>query len=200
MGSHLNEWGSGNWLFTNNDTSSFGKGLINWTNGIIWGLDLNQEDWLLESWSSGKLTSVKNSSGGWDDLTTTSMDSIGMEGNIIDVESDSSHVLVTKDTFLGSPLESSFVRILDFTQELDTLSGFNEEIWSIVIWSESPNLKSIRFFPVEFFDEDLCSFLGIGFKSTFSRLDLITQFIRKWEGLHEKSVMLVWGFGEAHLG
>jgi len=144
---HLNEWGSSNWLFTNNDTSSLGKGLINWTNGIIWGLDLNQEDWLLESWHSGKLTSVKNSSGGWDDLTTTSMDSIGMEGNIIDVESNSSHVLVTKDTFLGSPLESSFVRILDFTQELDTLSGFNEQVWSIVIWSESPNLLSISFFP-----------------------------------------------------
>jgi len=47
---HLDEWGSGNWLFTDNDTSSLGKSLINWSNAIIWGLDLYQENWLLEFW------------------------------------------------------------------------------------------------------------------------------------------------------
>ena len=44
---HLHEWGSNNWLLTNDDTSSLGKGLIDTTNAVIWGLDLDQENWLL---------------------------------------------------------------------------------------------------------------------------------------------------------
>jgi len=81
--------------------------LIDWTNDIIWGLDLDQEDWLLEFWCSSQFTSIENSSSSWDDLTTSSMDSISMESNIMDIESASSHVLITHGTFLGSPLESS---------------------------------------------------------------------------------------------
>lgn len=41
MGLHLDEWGSVNWLFTNNNSSSLSKSLIDLTNGIIWGLDLD---------------------------------------------------------------------------------------------------------------------------------------------------------------
>jgi len=70
-------------------------------------LDFYQEDWLLEHWCGSELTSVEHSSGGWDDLATTSVDSISMKGNIMDVESDTSHVLIAHCTFLGSPLEGS---------------------------------------------------------------------------------------------
>jgi len=83
-------------------------GLIDGTDTIVWGLDFDQEDWLLESWFSSKLTGIDNSSASWDDLTTTSMDSISMESNIMDVESATSHVLIAHGTFLGGPLESSF--------------------------------------------------------------------------------------------
>ena len=143
MGLHLYEWSSGNWLFSNNDTSSLSECLVDWSNAVIWGLDLTKEDWLLESWCRDKLTSVEDSSGGWDDLTTSSVDSIGMKGDIMDIESASSHVLITENTFLGSPLESSLKGILDFVQELDSLSNINEAVWSVVVWSIAPNLGGI---------------------------------------------------------
>lgn len=38
---HLDEWGSGNWLFTDNNSSSLGEDLIDWTNAVIWALDLD---------------------------------------------------------------------------------------------------------------------------------------------------------------
>ena len=41
---HLHEWGSLDWLLTNDDSSSLGKGLVDWTISIIWGLDLNEVD------------------------------------------------------------------------------------------------------------------------------------------------------------
>jgi len=173
MSLHLDKRSSGNWLFTNNDTSSLGEGLIDSTNGIIRSLDIDQEDWFLEHWHSGKLASVEASSGSWDDLTSTSMDGIGMEGNIIDVESDTSHVLVTKSTFLGSPLESSFVRVLDFRQELDTLGGFNEHVWSVTVWSIAPNLGGIGLVPIEIVNKHLSSFFSFSLGSAFTRFDQV---------------------------
>jgi len=85
-----------------------GHGLIDGTNNIIWSLNFYQEDWLLKFWLSSKFASINNSSGSWDDLTTTSVDSISMEGYIMNVESVTSHVLITQSTFFGCPLESSF--------------------------------------------------------------------------------------------
>ncbi len=139
----VDKWGSGNWLLIDDNTSSLGKSLINSSDNIIWGLDLTKEDWLLELWCSGKLRGIEDSSSGWDDLSTTSMDSISMEGDIMDVESDSSHVLSAHDSFLGGPLESSLHGVLDLVKELHSLSGINEKIWSVGIWAEAPNLLGI---------------------------------------------------------
>jgi len=170
---HLDEWSSWDWLFTDDDTSSLGKSLIDWSDDIIWGLDLNQEDWLLEFWCSGKLTSIDDSSSGWDNLTSTSMDSISMESNIMDVESATSHVLIAHSTFSSSPLESGLNGIFDFVKELDSLSGINNHIWSVVVWSIAPNLGGISLIPFEFFDESSASFFSFSFWSKFFRLNKV---------------------------
>jgi len=189
---HVYEWSSLNWLFTDNDTSSLGKSLINWSNNIIWSLDLDQEDWLLEFWCGGKFASIDDSSSGWDNLTSTSMDSISMESNIVDVESATSHVLIAQNTFSGSPLESSLNGILDFVKELDTLSGIDNDVWSVVVWSIAPNLEGISFIPFEFFDESSCSLFSFAFWSECLIFDKISKSLHHWLSLKEKSVMLVW--------
>lgn len=75
---HGYEWSSWNWLFSDNDTSSLGKAMVDWTNTVIWGLDLAQEDWFLEGWARDKLASVEDSSGSWDDLSSSSVNSISV--------------------------------------------------------------------------------------------------------------------------
>jgi len=151
--SHVYKWGTGNWLLTFNWSSSLGHGLIDGTNNIIWSLNFYQEDWLLKFWLSSKFASINNSSGSWDDLTTTSVDSISMEGYIMNVESVTSHVLITQSTFFGCPLESSFNWIFDFIKELHTLGNINEHVSTIGVWTEAPDLQSISFVPFEFFRE-----------------------------------------------
>jgi hypothetical protein len=188
----LDEWCSLNWLFTDNYTSSLGKSLIDWSDDIIWGLDLNQEDWLLEFWNGGKFASIDDSSASWEDLTSTSMDGISVKGDIVDVISASSHVLIAQNTFSGSPLESSLNGIFDLVKELDSLSGINDHVWSVVVWSIAPNLGRIGFVPFEFFDESLSSFLGLSFWSHGFLLDLVGEFFTKWATLKEESVMFVW--------
>jgi len=71
------------------------------------------------------------------------MNGISVKSDIMDINSDTSHVLVTQYTFFGSPLEGSFHGILDFTQELDSLSGINKTIRSIGIRSKAPNLLGV---------------------------------------------------------
>jgi hypothetical protein len=189
---HDNEWGTSDWLLTDNNTSSLGKSLIDTSYGIIWSLDLTEEDWLLESWLGGKLGSVHNSSGGWDDLTTTSMDGISVEGNIMDVESHTSHVLITQNTFFGGPLEGSLEGILDFVQVLDTLSDINEHVWSLSVWTEAPNLLGISLVPLELLNEGSGSLLWIRFWSELLALNHIGKLISEWLSLDIESVMLVW--------
>ena len=94
VGLHLDKRCSLDWLFTNDNTSSLGEALIDGADGVIGSLDLNQEDWLLEPWRGGKLAGIEVSSSGRDNLTTSSMDGIIVERNIMNVDSDTSPVLI----------------------------------------------------------------------------------------------------------
>merc|ERR1712139_730470 len=136
---HIDKWGSWNWFLANDNTSSLGKSLVNSTDNIIWSLDFTEEDWFLETWLGGKLTSIEYSSGSWDDLTSTSVDSIGVKGDIMDINSDTSHVFVAHSSLSGGPLPSGLHGVLDFVQELNTLSNIDQHVWSVGIWSERPD-------------------------------------------------------------
>jgi hypothetical protein len=78
-----------------------GKATIDTTYSIIRALNFDQEDWLLEAGLGSELSSEEDTSGSWGNLTTTSVDSIGVESNILDVEANTSHVLISQNTFLG---------------------------------------------------------------------------------------------------
>merc|ERR1711971_843048 len=69
------------------------------------------------------------------------MDSISVQGDVIDVKPDSTHILVTENTLFRSPLESSNNRVLDFIQVLDSLGGVNNNVGSHGVWTETPNLS-----------------------------------------------------------
>ena len=58
-------------------------------------LNLDKVDWLEESWLSSQHSSVQATSGSWDDLTATSVDSVSVEGHIIQVEADTTDVFVS---------------------------------------------------------------------------------------------------------
>ena len=55
-------------------------------------LDVDKVNGFKKSWGSSQLTSVQHSSGCWDDLTTSTMDSISVQCDVMDVESDTTHV------------------------------------------------------------------------------------------------------------
>lgn len=129
-------WGSGDLFFLDDETSSLVETVVDSSHGIHWAGNLSLEDGLLESGFSGQLTSVVEFSGGWDDLSGTSVDGIGVQDGIQKVDSDTSHVFFTDDSFLGSPLPGRLARVLNFVHELDGLGGINQQVGSAVLRSE----------------------------------------------------------------
>jgi len=180
------------WFFTHNNTSSLSKGLIDTTHSIIRGLNFTQEDWFLESWLSSVLGSIEDSSGSWDDLTTTSVDSISMEGNIHNVESDTSHVFFSHNGFFGGPLEGSFEGILDFVQVLDGLGLINKEVRTGCFWTEAPDFLSIIDIPFMLVSELSVSCLLIFLSTNIISFNSVSKIITEGFSNNIQSVVLVW--------
>lgn len=61
-------------------------------------LDLDQVDGLHHSGLCSELTRVQHSASCRNNLTTTAVNCVCMQGHIVDVEADGTHVLFTQDT------------------------------------------------------------------------------------------------------
>ena len=70
----------------------------NWNSFELKYLDFDEVHGFKEGRLSGQLTGVEDSSRGGDDLATTTMDGVGVQCDIVQVESDSSHVLLAQHT------------------------------------------------------------------------------------------------------
>ena len=197
---HVDERSALNGLFFVDDTSTLGEALVDATNGVIGALDLDEEDGLDESGGSGELGGVEDTSGGRHDLTTTSMDSVGVEGNILDVVSDTSHVLVSHDTLFGGPLEGGLDGILDFVEVLNLLGGVDDHVGAGGVWAEAPDLLGIVGIPLVVVLEHACSLSLLLLGGDLVILDGLREIITDRSGNTEDSVMLVRGLGEANLG
>ena len=138
------------------------------------------------------MSSIVDSSGSWDDLTTTSVDSVGVKGNVHNVESDTSHVFFSHDGFFGGPLEGSFARVLDFVKILDGLGLIDKEIWTSGLWAEAPDLLCVIDIPFVVVSKTSVSFLLILFAGDFISFDGIGKLITEWFGNDVDSVVLVW--------
>jgi len=186
-------------FFFRDDTSSLIQALVDTTHSIEGSGDFSQEHRFLELGLGSEFTSVVNSSGGGDDLTTSSVDSISVEGNIDDVDSDLSHVFFREDTFLGGPLEAGFHGVLDFVHELNSLSEINEHVGASIFRTESPDSGGFFLVPFEFLSQSLGSELGIILGAEISLFNEIGDTFFQGLGSAVKSVVLVGRLGKADL-
>jgi hypothetical protein len=168
-----------------------GKAAVNPTNSIVRALNFDQEDGFLETGLGGKLRGVEDSSGCWGDLTTTSVDSISVESDVLDVEADASHVFFRHNTFFGSPLEGSLARVLNFVHELALRSCVNKQVCTGGLRSEAPNLLGFVGIPAIFVLEDLVADLDVLFSSNLLIFNCFRKLVAHWGGNAEDSVVLV---------
>jgi len=101
-------------LLVEDVATTAGEDTVDTTHGGLWNLNLNQEDGFEETWLGEEGRGEEDTAGSWNDLSTTAMDGIGVEGNIHDVKADRAHWLLGDWPFFGSPLKTGDNRILDF--------------------------------------------------------------------------------------
>lgn len=69
-----------------------------YTEGLASHLDLHQVDGLHESGLGRELAGVQNPAGRGDDLAAAAVDGVRVEGDVVDVEADGTHVLLAEHT------------------------------------------------------------------------------------------------------
>merc|ERR1712088_74888 len=164
---------------------------INTTDSILRTLNFHKIDWFHKSRFGGQSRSVQNTSGGRDDLTASTMDSVSMQSNVIDVKSHTTHIFVTKDALFRSPLESSNDRILNFIQVLDSLGRINNNVGAHGVGTETPNLSGFGDIIFVLIGQVATTNLEVLFVANFAGVNVLGKAIRHRYSLHEETVMLV---------
>merc|ERR1712180_426195 len=93
--------GAGGLRLLEHVTSPSVQHTVDSSNCVLRALNFDQVYWLHNSGVSCQQTSVQDTPCCWDDLTTPTMNSISVEGHIIDVESTIAHVLICQTALLG---------------------------------------------------------------------------------------------------
>lgn len=178
-------------------TSPAGKDTVDTTHGVLGNLDLDQEDGLEKRGLGEQSSGVQDTTSSGDDLTTTTVDSIGVEGDIHDVEADRAHGLLGNGTFLGGPLETGDDRVLDFVKVLDGLGLVNQEVGTVGVGTEAPNLTSIGDIPTVFVSKETGASLEIITRANLASLNVLGDLLTKRRGSDVQTVVLVGRLGQS---
>jgi len=157
---HGEHWGTDSLLGSEHVSSSDVETRVDTTLGVLWALDLDQVHWLLKTWLGKESGGVTDTSGDWHNLSSSSVDGISMQSNIHDVESDTSHLLLTTDTLSGNPLETGNDGILDLVQVLDSLGDVDDAVRARALGAEAPDLAGLGDIPAVRVGEDAGAGLG----------------------------------------
>jgi hypothetical protein len=89
------------------------------------------------------------------------VNSVSVEGNILNVESDAAHVLVGHDALFGGPLEGGLHRVSDFVEILDLLGDVDQKVGTGGVWAEAPDLLGIIWVPAIVVSKEAVSILRV---------------------------------------
>lgn len=199
-GTDVVDGGAGAVFFADDDTTTASEDTVDATHGVLDGLNVDLEDGLDEAGSSGELAGIEDTTSGGDDLTTTTMNSISVHGDILDVDADTAHVFVGHDTFLGGPLPGGGEGVLHFVHVLNTLGDIDDDVGTATIGTVAPDLACISGIPFELFLEDLGTDLGFDTSiAGTTRFHFGGEFVIEGNTSAEETVVLVGGLGQALL-
>ena len=134
-------------LFVEHAPTSAGDHTVAATHDVLGHLDLGQVHGLHEGRAGAEHGGVGHAAGGGDDLASTTVDGVGVQGNVLDLEQDTTAVFVGHRSFLGGPLEPANEGVLDLVQVLDPLGGVDQKVRAGPFWAEAPDLAGLSDVP-----------------------------------------------------
>eukprot|EP01084_Bolivina_argentea_P053277 97799_1 len=201
VGADVVDGGTGAVLLADDDTTAAGEHVVDTTHGGLDGLDVDDEDGLHELGAGGQLGGVEDAAGGGDDLASTTVDGVGVHGHVLDVDADSTHVLVAHTTLLGGPLPGGDEGVLHLVHVLDTLGDVDDDVGAAAVGAVAPDLAGLLDVPVVGVGEVAGAGLGVGVGAggLLGVLDVEGELLGEGSGSAEETVVLVGGLGEALL-
>mmetsp|Transcript_147473 Transcript_147473/g.209339 ORF Transcript_147473/g.209339 Transcript_147473/m.209339 type:complete len:807 (+) Transcript_147473:64-2484(+) len=165
--------------------------------GGFGGLDLHQEDGLQQGGGRGKLGSVQHTPASGDDLSSTSVDGISVQGDVGDVVPARTHVLLAQDTLASGPLEGGDARVLDFIEVLHTLGHVNDKVGTGGVGTKAPNLLGLIGVKAKVFGESAGADLGVITGANLAVFDGFGQAFGEGLTIQVDTVVLVGALGQA---
>lgn len=196
VGLDVEERSTGSLLLAEDVTTSSGKNTVDTTHSLLGDLNLDEVDGLEKSGLGEKRGGVQDTTGSGDDLTTTTVNGIGVEGNIEDVEAARSHGLLSNGTLTGSPLETGDNGILDFVEVLDSLGLVDQQVSTSAVGTEGPDLSGVGDIPAEVVSKDTGTSLEIVTGADLARLDGKRELLLDRLSNHVQTVVLVGRLGQ----
>ena len=190
------EGSAGALLLVEDVATTAGKDTVDTTHGLLGHLDLDEEDGLEESGLGQESGGVEHTTSGGDELTATTMDGIGVEGDVEDVEADGAHGLLGNGTLAGGPLETGDDGVLDFVEVLDGLGLVDEQVGTGGVGAEGPDLTGVGDVPAEVVGEDTGTSLEIVTGADLAGLDGGRELLVHGLGNHVETVVLVGRLGQ----
>jgi hypothetical protein len=172
-------------------TTAAGKDTVDTTHGLLGNLDLDVEDGLEDAGVGKEGSGIEDTTSSGDDLTTTTVNGISVEGNIKDVEADGAHGLLSNGTLTGGPLETRNNGILDFVEVLDGLGLVNQQVGTGGVGTEAPNLTGVSDIPAVLVSENTGTGLEIVTGVDLASLDGSRDLLVEGLSSHVETVVLV---------
>lgn len=200
VGLDVEERSTGALLLLEDVTTTAGQDTVDTTHGVLGDLNLDEVDGLEQSRLGHERGSVQDTTSSRDDLTTTTVNSISVKGDIQDVPADGTHGLLSNGTLAGGPLETGDNRVLDFVEVLDGLGLVNQQVGALAVGTEAPNLAGIGDIPAEVIGQNTSTGLEIVTGANLAVLDSQGQLLLDGLGNHVETVVLVGRLGKSSHG
>merc|ERR1711920_550959 len=173
----LDQWRALTRVLLENTPAPQVHAIIDTTHGLLWACDLNQEHGLLQSRLRDQLCSETAPTCGGHNLPSTTVNGIGVQSDIHNVEPNASHVLLTQWSFFCGPLESTVDVLLDFDEILHALRLVNHHVSTLGFWAPAPDLPSCVFVPIELLAHELRALLHFGLGARLSILNGCAELV-----------------------
>lgn len=188
---------TGTLLLVEDHTTAAGKDTVDTTHGLLGNLDLDQEDGLEDGGLGQKGRGVQDTAGSGHELTGTTVDGIGVQGHIQNVEADTTHGLLSKHTLTGGPLETGDDGVLDFVEVLDGLGLVNQQVGAVGVGTESPDLTGVSDIPAVLVSKDTGTGLEVVTGGDLAVVDELGKLLSEGLSVHVQTVVLVGRLGQS---
>lgn len=196
VGLDVEQRSTGTLLLSVDVTTTAGESTVDTTHGLLGHLDLDVEDGLEQSGLGQHGRGVQDTTSSGDDLTTTTVNGISVQGDIQDVEANGTHGLLSHGTLTGSPLETRDERVLDFVQVLDGLGLVDQQVGTGGVGTETPDLTGIGDIPAVLVSHETGTSLEVVTGGDLAGLDGERQVLTEGRSSEIQTVVLVGRLGE----